>query len=1097
MDNKTDFSKIPATETVQNREKANGFIASFRKLQAKHPKIFGEDALIRFALFAALIAVLGMIYSLAFNSFTSLYNWDYSWQYVNFSYYFWDAWHAFFKTGRFEFYSYSTYLGSDNIGSNSYYGLFDPFVLPIILFPRSWIPQLYALAAVAKAVCGSLCMRAYLKYMGIGEYGSRMGAIAYAFSGFSAFMCGFPSTISMAAIAPLVLLGIEKAIKERKILCLSISLALMGVISFFFLVTFCIWGVIYAIWRFFWTIKDRNAKENWAAIGMGVLGFAIGIALCAWTLLPSIRESSGSGRTISIGRAYLNSIVSALGSGDIGTVFSRLFEMVGDNPGREVMPLIGFFYPTCNFMWLPLAESSYDAWTSSLFCHTPIAIFFIFALITAVRKKDWATLIGTAACCVALFTTFPYYFFYAFAGDGYGRWFIVLIPEIILVACRGFDSYKEAPKWQFAAADAIEVAMTFATFFVAFFALSGKTFSPFNTADSYYPTAYSVPGSITEAKSTSLLWIVFYQAALGVAQGLYVGFFSKSRDRDSIARGLTRFIAVEAAVASNLSYNWRWPFSEFNGGPAYAEAATSLFSDLKAQDGGFYRCYSDTEQWTDNAMAFGYDGTRTFHSLYNRETKDFSLMTRSIGEGGYGKAYGQKIAVQGWSAFYGNKRVGADQDLGMKYYVLGKGEGKGCVETSSGWVGNVPLGAKLSYETDDFAVFENPNSAALGRGYDGGYYALGSVEGGAIVGQSNFYSELYGKTGFDEIMKADSAFLSGVVVDGGHGAVAPSKTGSGGFVDLSTDLTVQDIVLSADDLTDWTWDEAGRTVEGRMGTGTDLGRISDILATSPGVIVISKSDGSYISDDSEGAYFAISVESFSDYEIFGIGEKDGKEGQLLFYDDQMLKNYESSSEHGGLAYSAIYGFNSQGKTKEICIRHKGSGAYFNEQPFVYMMKGSDVLKETAKANDPEYALKNVEKKGDSFSFSTSFSKAKPVKTQIGYDKGWSLKAKNADGTEHSIDIYKADGGFVAFDAEAGDVSYVLSYETPYFKTGVYAAAGGAAILFAAETIRKTLKRKRRDDEGERLDGADRNFKHKEEFQKDAVRRPTAKEKWVI
>ena len=68
-----------------------------------------------------------MAYGLINNSFTQFYPWtDYFGQYVTMTFYYHDVWHTFFKTGYFELYSPNTYLGSDNIGSNSYYGLFDP-----------------------------------------------------------------------------------------------------------------------------------------------------------------------------------------------------------------------------------------------------------------------------------------------------------------------------------------------------------------------------------------------------------------------------------------------------------------------------------------------------------------------------------------------------------------------------------------------------------------------------------------------------------------------------------------------------------------------------------------------------------------------------------------------------------------------------------------------------------------------------------------------------------------------------------------------------------------------------------------------------------
>ena len=183
----------------------------------KHfPFLFDVRSLFYFILFLVIVSLGWCAWSLWNNYFTQLYGWDYEHQYVCFYYTYWDTWHEFFRTGHFNLYSYNTFLGTDNIGSNSYYGLFDPFVTVMILFPRVWIPQMTAITTFAKLIVTALLMRGYLKYMGISEWTARIGAVACAFSGFVNFMVGFPNFVSAAIYAPMILWGIEKVIRERK-----------------------------------------------------------------------------------------------------------------------------------------------------------------------------------------------------------------------------------------------------------------------------------------------------------------------------------------------------------------------------------------------------------------------------------------------------------------------------------------------------------------------------------------------------------------------------------------------------------------------------------------------------------------------------------------------------------------------------------------------------------------------------------------------------------------------------------------------------------------------------------------------------------------
>ena len=196
VDNKTrktlrDYGKEKPAKTGWFREKC-GFL-------------FRIDSLFYFGLLCAVTALLWTVYSVVTNSFTQMFNWDYAWQYVPFAYDYYDAWHVFFATGRFPLYDARVWIGTDAIGSGSYYGLFDPFVFTINFFPRAWIPQTYFLSTVFRITVGCFLMRAYLKYMGIKEWTARVGALAYSLSGYATFMAGFASFVSATSLLTLTM----------------------------------------------------------------------------------------------------------------------------------------------------------------------------------------------------------------------------------------------------------------------------------------------------------------------------------------------------------------------------------------------------------------------------------------------------------------------------------------------------------------------------------------------------------------------------------------------------------------------------------------------------------------------------------------------------------------------------------------------------------------------------------------------------------------------------------------------------------------------------------------------------------------------------
>ena len=109
-------------------------------------------------------ALLFFGFALITQKFTTPYSGDYCQQGIPFAYNFYDSWWTFFKTGRFPLYDENVMLGADNITANTFYGIFSPFVFPMLFFPRSWIPQLVAFLEIARLVIGGLLFRKFLKY---------------------------------------------------------------------------------------------------------------------------------------------------------------------------------------------------------------------------------------------------------------------------------------------------------------------------------------------------------------------------------------------------------------------------------------------------------------------------------------------------------------------------------------------------------------------------------------------------------------------------------------------------------------------------------------------------------------------------------------------------------------------------------------------------------------------------------------------------------------------------------------------------------------------------------------------------------------------
>ena len=1027
------------------------------------------------------------------NGGTSMLGWDYTWQFVSFAYDYYDQWHVFFSTGRFPLYDTTIWVGLDNIGSNSYYSLFDPFNFIFVFFPRSWIPYLFSLSTFLKLMFAGLIMRWYLRYLGISEVASRIGGTSLAFSGYMMFMIGFPATVSSCVYVPLILLGIEKTIRERKPYCLIIGLFFLGLTSFFFLVVACIWGVCYALWRYFWSFKERNAKDNVAVILMGVASFAVGLLMSAWTLLPSLRQSTLSGRSVSIGSAYLSSIISSLKSHDLKSFFQLIFEPVGDHPTRELMGLISFFYPTGGYLYLPLLHTNYDAWTASIFCYTPFIIFFFTGVIISIKQHKWNHIIAILLCLFLLFTNCSYFFFYAFSGNGYGRWFIMLVPEIILYGCWAFDEARKEPQWVRFLGSAFSLIGTLVAYILIKTIVTTASWPNPNEL-TYWPSSYYAPDS----GSGNALWYVYLQCGYILVEGVIFVAFNAKKWMPHVMLGL---LSVEIIVAGNIAsscyysiYNYK---NRYMGGTANFSVALKVADVIKADDAAFGRTQMDqvtgsSSEAKSYTTVLGLNGCSTFHSLMNFDAEDFALLNNMKYPGSTKTTYNEtSVYNPSWSGYYGNKRFGTDNTLGYRYYAV--------KNDYSAWVdfmpANVPFGAEeiASFPVDGkedktrYKVYKvgDDYAATLGHAVDSSkLYRLGKEKDSYYL--NSFYRNSSGTSGLRYLIRAEDACLNGAIFEDDAELPEGMTTIDTPTIRYDSDVLKQYglralRVNSGLDCYVVTTNEGDglfpKTKSGNVWSLDDTAYFLDSskypweqvtssnscsVAPDRGHLIFSSSTSEYLSDDETGCYIEMKYWSDSVPRVLVFGDKDGKTNQLLTFEYSSLYNAMQSDYFS--SRSSTFGLYVNGHAKYLCfVWPNGSKNISAEQSnLTIYVTGKQKIVEKQKELASE-SLKDVKKENaNEYSFSTNYSAGQIVVTQLGYDKGWNCVATKEDGTKYNCPMYKLDGGLVGFYAPSGNNQYRLSYETPYLKGGVALAMFGSSVFFGFALYSFLAKAKRKE-----------------------------------
>ncbi len=1052
-------------------------------LKVHAPFLFDWKSVFYFGVFLFLLAIAWSFNLLIENSGTSMLGWDYTWQFVSFAYDYYDQWHVFFSTGRFPLYDTTIWVGLDNIGSNSYYSLFDPFNFLFIFFPRSWIPVLFSFATFLKLMCAGLIMRWYLRYLGISEGASRIGATALAFSGYMMFMVGFPATVSCCVYVPLILLGIEKVIREKKPYCLVIGLFLLGITSFFFLVVACIWGVCYALWRYFWSFKTRSGKDNVAVILLGVASFAVGLLMSAWTLLPSLRQSTLSGRSVSIGSAYLSSIVSSLKSHDLKSFFQFIFEPVGDHPTRELMGLVSFFYPTGGYIYLPLLHTGYDAWTASIFCYTPFIILFFTGVIISIKQHKWNHIIAILICLFLLFTNFSYFFFYAFSGNGYGRWFIMLVPEIILYGCWAFDQARQEPKWVRFTGSVLSLLGTMGTY-ILINKIMTTTAWPNPNELTYWPSSYTAPEGVDG--SANALWYIYLQCGYILVEGVIFVIFNAKKWMPQAWLALLSVEIIVAGNAASASYYSIYSYkNRYMGGTANFQTALKVADAIKSDDAAFGRTQIDQVNGGDSeaksyTTVLGLNGCSTFHSLMNFDAEDFALLNNMKSPGGTKTTYNEtEVYNPSWAGYYGNKRFATDNALGYRYYAV--------KNDYSDWVdfmpANVPFGATEIYSLPEsgkenktrYKVYKvgDDSAATLGHAVDSSkLYRLGKVEGSYYL--NSFYRNTTGFNGLRYLIRAEDAYLNGAIFE--DDAVLPEGMSTIETPTIQSDSDVQeqyglkalrlnsgldcyvvttnegDGLFPKDGLTGSVNDAAYFLDSSKYYRNEVTSKTSVTVAPDRGHVIFSSDDSEYLSDDETGCYIEMKYWSNSVPRVMVFGDvkqDDGKvlTNQFLTFEYSSLYNAKQAGYYS--SRSSTFGLYVNGHAKYLCLVWPNGNSDISIQQSnltIYVTGKQKIIQKQAQLSAE--SLKNVKKENaNEYSFSTDYSSGRIVVTQLGYDKGWNCVCTKEDGSTYNCPMYKLDGGLVGFYAPAGNNTYRFSYVTPYLYGGVALAMVGSSAFF--------------------------------------------------
>ena len=1048
------------------------------------------------------VGILCFIYTWVTHDFTIPLGGDYTLQEMTFLFNGYDDWHEFFQTGHFPNWDYSVFLGIDNIGGNSFYYLFSPFFLILLIFPRDWLLVLQGLEFVPKLVIAGMLFYWYLgSFKSLSDKTRRIGALCFAFSGYSFCYLWFHFLDSVAFL-PLIFLGIERIIQRKDPRILLVGFLLNAMASYFFFVVFMIGGFLYAIFRFMQTIKERTPDENWAVFGMGFFAFLIGIFLSAFVLIPGITTALSMPR-VNTDETWLDSILNADG---ILNKLIAVFTYPWSSSQNQITPLVNFLFMPLGCYYSNLLNVSwYDNFQASLYATTPMLLIFFVGLIDALKRKKWGQLFAFSFTLLLIFSPIGFYLFSGFT-VGYARYFIIPISWMVVFDCHILERRKEISRSYLDISLVIVLLLSIVSMFLVVYEV--------NNHPSYYPESTYWDLRLIEVV-ISIAWMFICYLILRKF------FHKKAFNKASVI-----LASIDIIVMANVTiiFQGTVDINSMAGGPNNIQTETEIVKLLKASEqDDFYRIYNTTADRGNINISLreGYNGLGAFHSVYPFNAQDFLDRSRI------------PYTYQNWSMGIHNHRENLETFLSTKYYLVPKVAKPTAPYVIPNNEYDIPygyknvlditeeeqkeLGVQYSEELIDYLSSDSCTKALyVNLNYLNGIFSFDTIVNTAWL--STYVSDdgVYSYNRYEDINEYPLLRFA-MLDDTDYELFKEDGKYNAGKVTINGVTTTMSGELSTDRNRFYNAIVTTNYREGESGAIEYLSGYSDLnidvyAAQWPATEAVPSGEYAYMNPNDP--YDNIGREEYDKNNPFlacnGIGPADVKYNYDTLSDDdgekkeeynrQVLYNSKvvitpkdkygnptticsdadpkdpmtgyyisvdstnniewrffdendvliAKAQHSYSDYKNAHGYyvdRPVSKIVGIILEGNKTEPCMIDRPNLYLIHNSDY--QQAIDVQKSHAAKITYRTSDEMHFSTNYTEDRFIVLNYPLQNGFSLYeiTKDEDGNEVKtpITIYKAQGGFIGFEGLKGERDYVLIYETPYLSFAMLMTAIGVFI----------------------------------------------------
>lgn len=333
-----------------------------------------------------------------------------------------------------------TDLGSNFVGSYSYYMIGSPFFWIMCLFPSSWAPYLMGPVYILKYITAAMLAYCYLKRWVKNKDYAVLGALLYAFCGFQVYNTFFNQYHEVVALFPLLLIGMEELVQNDRKGIFAVAVALNAMCNYFMFAGQVVFCVLYFFFRF----ADRSFRITLKRFGSLVLEAVLGAMMSMVLFWPAALGVLGNSR---VNRSFATLQAVLYWKKDGGLYWQRYGQILEsyffppDIPSR-----VNFFY------------GHTERWASISGWLPMFGMTGTFALFTTKRRNWLKALIVFLIICS--FVPGLNSMFFLGNSSYYARWFYLMVMMMIVGTILALDN--PSSRWKGALAASLTAILAIA-----------------------------------------------------------------------------------------------------------------------------------------------------------------------------------------------------------------------------------------------------------------------------------------------------------------------------------------------------------------------------------------------------------------------------------------------------------------------------------------------------------------------------------------------------------------------------------------------------------------------------------------------------------